>query len=775
MFTYLLEYYLTSTILLAGTILVWNRVRQPAQRLALGKAVLAAMVLAGLLLAVPGRPQTAVFQKHVAVQPAPPEIVVPMLMPIVNIQTEIQPENSALAPVEQQAASAEMQPPFRLPSNVTLFLAFHLLLSLVLLLRLLAGAVQAAGVRTKSTPLPGEKNVRTSREISAPVVLGILRPVILLPETFYQEENAESIRLVLAHEREHLENGDLRTVFLGHLLKVLLPLQPLLSLLLRRVRQEQEILADAAVCRNWNENRLGRRIEYAEKLVRWTKTARHVPHRTTPQAIGLWEFQSLANTTSLSTSTNRRSPMNEFQTNELTRRVHTILRGSEQITRKSPRYWNFTLGLGLLATVFVLSGITLSPKTIVTAQQKEPEMEHSAVPGPNPVREGNFEPARPVQDAKKVNVRCLALLPNGEIAKGISWQFSSVPQDWTIGSGGFREVSGKFNTDVPANMPYVVAVFDKQNRYAAPMQTITVGDESPEGELVFQFEEGVPLTAAFVDEDTGTPIPGLRISLMQRAEVAKEGTKIWFDKTSNEEGLFQAHVMPGEYVVSVDILFNNPEAVRKGVYARKFAVEAGKPVSLEFRIPSPFLGKVLDIDGTPAKNRTVFLLPNDMRDGGATFTSTDQDGLFRCTQKLVNVTVNVLGRGGEGQYFAWFGNELAAAKEHTFQLVEGTELTGRLFDAKTKEPLATFLVLEGVNPNDPTQKELLPNSQKTDASGRFSLRLNPTVLNDLFIVYGRQSAHGGGPYEPRIDIVVLSPEQLKGKEVIDLGDIYVEP
>ena len=397
-------------------------------------------------------------------------------------------------------------------------------------------------------------------------------------------------------------------------------------------------------------------------------------------------------------------------------------------------------------------------------------------PAPNPVQEGTFTPLPPVQDRQLVNVRGRVLTPSGEVADGINWFFVGFPAGWSVGTGGGQEVSGEFNADVPSNSSYVVAVFDKRNRYAAPLQRITVGSESPEGELVFQFEEGVPLTAAFIDQETGEPIPGLRISLMQRADVPRGDAQVMFQKTSDENGLFQAHVMPGEYVVSVDHLFINPEAIRQGVHARRVVVEADKPVSLEFRIPRPFVGKVLNVDGTPARDRIVFVLPNVM--GGAqvsTFTSTDQEGIFRRIQQPIGVAVNVRAKDGEGQYFAWFGNELADVREHTFQLVEGTEVTGRLLDANTNEPLGGQLFFSWKkNPNDPVQRDFMPDMHTTDASGHFRIQLNPAILYDLFVVHGRQSRHGGGPYEPRIDMATLGPEQLKGNETVALGDILID-
>jgi len=612
-----------------------------------------------------------------------------------------------------------------------------------------------------------------SNRLLAPVLAGVWRPRIILPAGFAEQSSEEQLAHLFLHEIAHLKRRDIVTGWMMSLLCIVHWFNPLVWAALRTMNADGEEAADQSAMRTFDKQR---RIEYGRTLLSLTERLHGVPKRLlhVPGFVGLME-----------------SPF------QLSRRIEML---------KQHESWHRGWTFLAIVLCFVVSVTVLTRFEFVAAQEtlKEPGASAPGLPepprtptgespirgltppapeqskiAPNPAKEGTFEPVRPVQDEKMVNVRARVLTPNGEVADGINCQFVGYPNGWTISTGGGREVSGELNADVPSNASYVVAVFDKRNRYAAPMQTITVGDEPPEGELVFQFEKGVPLTATFVDEETGAPIPGLRIFLMQKANVPKGEPRIFFEKTSDEKGLFQAHVMPGEYVLSVDPLFTNPTAIQKGVHARKFVAKEGEPVSLEFRIPGLFVGKVLNVDGTPAKNRIVFVLP-DQREMGAdhqtsTFTSTDQDGLFRRILKPVNVSVNVLAMGGAGQYFAWFGEELAETKEYTFQLVAGVEVKGRLLNAQTNEPLDGQLFwCWKANANDPKQKQFMPDSHQTNGSGRFNIRLNPTVLNELFVVYGRQSAHGGGPYEPRIDMTTLGPEQLKGKDVIDLGDLLLD-
>ena len=81
---------------------------------------------------------------------------------------------------------------------------------------------------------------------------------------------ASSLRMLLAHEWAHIRRGDLWLLAASRLLLVVLFAHPLYWLLRRRLRFDQELMADAeaaAIC--------GRQ-EYAETLFAW---ARHLPAR----------------------------------------------------------------------------------------------------------------------------------------------------------------------------------------------------------------------------------------------------------------------------------------------------------------------------------------------------------------------------------------------------------------------------------------------------------------------------------------------------------------
>ena len=79
------------------------------------------------------------------------------------------------------------------------------------------------------------------------MVLGFLRPIIVLPKQFLEQENSSAVRQALRHEWAHIDHGD---ALLAGILRTLIPvlyLHPLFWWLRQMVAMNQELLADRAV------------------------------------------------------------------------------------------------------------------------------------------------------------------------------------------------------------------------------------------------------------------------------------------------------------------------------------------------------------------------------------------------------------------------------------------------------------------------------------------------------------------------------------------------
>jgi len=109
------------------------------------------------------------------------------------------------------------------------------------------------------------RRVRLSRNdaIGAPVTWGILRPIILVPAGF-AELPAESRDAVIRHELAHIRAHDFLMRGLAEIARALIWFQPLVWIVLRQLREEQEL-----ACDNFVLAAGGKPSSYAKLLLDW--------------------------------------------------------------------------------------------------------------------------------------------------------------------------------------------------------------------------------------------------------------------------------------------------------------------------------------------------------------------------------------------------------------------------------------------------------------------------------------------------------------------------
>jgi beta-lactamase regulating signal transducer with metallopeptidase domain len=122
--------------------------------------------------------------------------------------------------------------------------------------------------------------------VPVPAVMGLMRPVLLLPEEALRYTDGE-LRHVFLHELAHLRRGDHQLQWLIAVLHLLHWFNPVLALAFRRMRTDREPAADALAlsCASESEQE-----SYGLALVRVleTRTAR----RSLPLAVGILEDQT---------------------------------------------------------------------------------------------------------------------------------------------------------------------------------------------------------------------------------------------------------------------------------------------------------------------------------------------------------------------------------------------------------------------------------------------------------------------------------------------------
>lgn len=135
----------------------------------------------------------------------------------------------------------------------------------LVMLRFLTGCVLLSKVRRSAVPATAHGRAFAA-DVSVPMVTGLFHPVILLPQTAeaWPEVYWEA---ALRHELAHLDRGDLWANFVGAVASAVYWFHPLVWVLVRRMRMEQEAACDDAVVESGFD-----RVAYAEALL---ETARH--------------------------------------------------------------------------------------------------------------------------------------------------------------------------------------------------------------------------------------------------------------------------------------------------------------------------------------------------------------------------------------------------------------------------------------------------------------------------------------------------------------------
>lgn len=343
---WLAEVYLLSTVVLSVALLVMHVTRQPARRLAISRAALVSLVLLGPLSAgVRGTRWLAINRDGWE----------PRIAPIDRPGDQPSIVFSCPGPSPLPAATTSREDA-RLSAVLVLFAAGSGAMAAWLAL----GAIASARLAWRAGDAPeaieailgrvaGEGHRRPrlllSTKVRHPMAVGLFRPAIVLPARFAEEEPLGRIEAALAHEWAHIRNGDLRLLAMGRLLLPLLFAHPLYVALRRRIRADQEALADAKAAANEG------RIAYAEALVDWSRARSRKGHDAILPSLGLGGRASA-----------------------LARRIALLLDHDFHVEPSCPRPWRLGIRLASLAIVSALALASLngSARLVLGASDQGP-------------------------------------------------------------------------------------------------------------------------------------------------------------------------------------------------------------------------------------------------------------------------------------------------------------------------------------------------------------------------------------------------------------------
>ena len=136
-------------------------------------------------------------------------------------------------------------------------------------------AAQARKLNLRRLP-----RVVLSPHVNAPAVFGLLRPVLLIPQTGFYKTSRRDAEHILLHELSHIKRGDLIVHAVYMILQIVYWFNPLLWLLRRHLQHLRELCCDATVAKLLREDTGA----YRQTLL---ETARRLLAKPTEPTLGL--------------------------------------------------------------------------------------------------------------------------------------------------------------------------------------------------------------------------------------------------------------------------------------------------------------------------------------------------------------------------------------------------------------------------------------------------------------------------------------------------------
>jgi beta-lactamase regulating signal transducer with metallopeptidase domain len=162
----------------------------------------------------------------------------------------------------------------------------------LMLIRLLLGMASAERIRKHAAPLKsgaaarvleklaaqwrlrGVPALATAERVAVPTVVGLLKPMILLPPSAISGLAPAELELILAHELAHVRRYDMWINLLQRAGEVVLFFNPALWYLSRRIAALREYCCDEFVCKQQGAPSVAARTSYAAALVRIVELAK---------------------------------------------------------------------------------------------------------------------------------------------------------------------------------------------------------------------------------------------------------------------------------------------------------------------------------------------------------------------------------------------------------------------------------------------------------------------------------------------------------------------
>jgi beta-lactamase regulating signal transducer with metallopeptidase domain/uncharacterized GH25 family protein len=632
LFDTMLDLAFKATTVLVVALVAWGLAgrRRPSVGSAIGQAALLGLLLlplsAFLFPTLPVailKPQAVVVRPDIVIDSDGSELPVDLAIeapPEVTIPTadfkgpEVTPEAIARPKTVPARADAERSRPTI--NGPRFFIGFYAIISAILLIKLAVSLRGVARFRRSVSPVldPAwlEKRDRLAHQlgiarsvslarssrVSVPVVLGWLRPMILLPDST-NDDLLTHADAILLHELAHVRRGDYGWNLVLRVVSAIYWIHPLIWLLSRAIVESRERACDA-----YCVYRLGGASAYRSALL---AMAERLTRRPIGPALGL----AMARSTRLG------------------RRVRAIDRTDGE-PRCQPR-WPFRvamIALALLATGTIGSArlTRAEPKPVpIIVQSNEPKREVEPIQAPAPGK---------VFRLKVVSAKTGLPIAKADVRVWISLRST----DW-------RRTDDQGRLDItydtgPADRSFSFDLWGdgfamQRHQYGGDPKT-PIPDEA-----TIKLQPGESLGGIIQDEQ-GRPVEGAIVYLWSHNYKHQDSHELLFDlrAVTGPDGRWHTGGAPtttgdllGFYILHPDYL-SDREYVSGRERPPITDFRAGKAVSV-LKKGVPIEGRVVDAKGKPVEGATVISTdhPNSLIDHEDPYVVlTDANGRFRTWQ-----------------------------------------------------------------------------------------------------------------------------------------------
>jgi hypothetical protein len=347
--------------------------------------------------------------------------------------------------------------------------ALWMIVSLVRGAKLAISAVRLRGIWKRAVPVEGSEallsaagfrgvEICTSSDVDRPSVIGFFSPRILIPEQLFARLTTAEFGQIVLHELGHLRRWDDWINLLQKLSLVVVPLNPVLIWIERRLCLERELACDDDVLRLTKAPKA-----YATCL---TNLAEHrLGRRAAALSLGAWERQS-----------------------ELVRRVHSILRGGQGMGRMQARV---VLGVVVLCLLGGSAELARCPQLVSFSQTALPVADVAQAPATAGYQAASFRV--PVNTTSNLSGAAHETLLK-----------ASMPVDRGVRSGETMPKPQRAASVSALMRSSVSRAHASQKRHAAGWVVLTSWDGTSRTRIVFAVTEGRVISTSYA----AVPTPG---------------------------------------------------------------------------------------------------------------------------------------------------------------------------------------------------------------------------------------------------------------------------